>query len=257
MPSPKEEARLRDLPFDVETPSLEDEVFKKSNNEGYVEGVLSSRISQRRTLGLKYALESELWQPLLDGLNSGDEILDVGSGGAFHLEALNDEDRGRLTLLDASASMLIEAKKTYPSVGVIKRNWFKTKLPNACVKRISGFNADTFIRSESGMESFLSEAIRVLAPKGRMILVATHIPPIEWTGMKGVGSHLPPEQKDFFTQHYHKQIVSNFQKFERDVAERHGCDVSLDADFSQRFRLKYKARKLKMKSPFLKLTIEK
>lgn len=210
--------KLSNVAYELDdTPSPQD-VFGSEFDEDDFSSAVLDRGKIEATL-LKYAsvVNERLWEPLLEGTSDKDEILDIGSGGAYHLTALDEELRNRVCLMDLCGVMLDDAKARFPKVNAIRRNWLDNQLPSNSVKRISGFNADTMMCNDEDMELFLTECMRVLAPGGRLVFLDIHAPRLVWAKEHGVDDSLPSEIYYHYMYQYREQCIDNFQKSQRDI----------------------------------------
>jgi len=151
------------------------------------------KAEQKKLLWLPAVITEKLWTLALQGLelSTSDRILDVGSGLAYHLEAMLNGLRPQTWLLDASAKSLKAAEESYPGVHIMRRDWYATRLPDASFRVITGFNADSVIPNPDKLRDFLREMVRLLQPGGRMVLLNIYYFPDDymWGGFKP--QHIP------------------------------------------------------------------
>ena len=122
------------------TPSLEQIM---NCDEGYNLKVRNARRQDQENIGknLDPVIETELWQPVLNGssLDQETRILDVGSGLAYHLSTMPSSFYSRTYMLDIAEQTLRHAKKLYPGVHILRRDWWDTHLPDSSFTIITGF----------------------------------------------------------------------------------------------------------------------
>lgn len=97
------------------------------------------------------------------------KILDVGCGNGRLLELL-DETALAYTGIDFSDNMLKEAKRLHPDKNFILADALNLPFPDQSFNAVTSFAVLHHIPSEEFREKFMSEAARVLAPNGVLII---------------------------------------------------------------------------------------